>query len=542
MLKRLVPWTGLLGLMLAMPALARAAEEKADKPALILRIAALDNVRADFRYLAQILGQEEKAKQFDAMLKSKIGDKGLEGVDTKKPIGAYGSVGQMGIDSTLVVLVPIADEKAFLALLENLEIKADKGNDGVYTVNHDKVPTPVYFRFANNYVYVTARDKDALDKDKLLAPAVVLPAGEVGMVSLTVNIDRIPDNLKDLALGRIDLSLANVKDKEAPNDTEARKKFRLAAIDELGTQIKSVFNNGGETTVRLDVDRATADVTLSLRLAGKAGSPLATTIKDLGQVKSITASLIGTDSAMNGVLNVSLPAKLRSLLVPVIEEVEKEAVAKEADKSKREAVAALFEALRPTLKSAELDITGDLRGPYDSGLYTAVAGIKVKDGLAIDKTFRRIVADLPAEERKGVMLDAEKVGSLGIHRVQPDKNDENSKKFFGDNPVYFAFRDDALLVVLGEKGLSALKDALATEPKASKVMELQMSMSRLAPLMVKDNKSAPAIAKKVFAKDKDGDKVRLRLEGGPMLKLRLSMKAQLMAFVHELHQAKKDEQ
>ena len=46
----------------------------------------------------------------------------------------------MGIDSQLVVLMPIADQKAFLGLLENLDIKPDKGDDGVYTVNHDKVP------------------------------------------------------------------------------------------------------------------------------------------------------------------------------------------------------------------------------------------------------------------------------------------------------------------------------------------------------------------------------------------------------------------
>jgi hypothetical protein len=538
----LVSWTALLGLMLALPALARAAEEKADKPAIILRLAALDNVRADFRYLAKVVGQEEKAKQLDEMLKARIGDKGLEGIDPKKPIGAYGSVGRMGIDSTLVVLVPVADQKAFLGLLESFDIKPEKGKDEVYTVNHEKVPAPIYFRFANNYAYITVRDKDALDKDKLLAPAAVLPADGVGMMSLTVNVDQIPDNIKELALGRLDLELANAKDKEAPNETEAQKKFRLAFIDEVGADIKSVFNNGGETTLRLDVDRTTTDLALSLSMAGKAGSPLATTIKDLGQTKSATASLVHVDSAMNGALRLSLPPKLRKLLVPVIEEGEKKAIAKEADKSKREAVAALLEALRPTLQNAELDVAADLRGPNESGLYTAVAGIKVKDGAAIDKTFRRIVGDLPADQRKGVVFDVEKVGSVGIHRVQPEKNDENSKQLFGENPVYFAVREDAMLIGLGEKGLGALKEALAVEPKASKVMEIQMSMSKLAPLMVKDNKSAPSIAKKVFAKEPDGDKIRISLEGGSMLKLRLSMKAQLLAFFNELQQAKKGDQ
>ena len=51
-------------------------------------------MRADFLYLAKVAGQEEKAKQFDGMIQSKIGDKGLEGIDPKKPIGAYGWVGK----------------------------------------------------------------------------------------------------------------------------------------------------------------------------------------------------------------------------------------------------------------------------------------------------------------------------------------------------------------------------------------------------------------------------------------------------------------
>ena len=65
-------------------------------------------------------------------------------------------------------------------------------------------------------------------------------------------------------------------------------------------------------------------------------------------------------------------------------------------------------------------------------------------------------------------------------------------------------------------------------------------MSRLAPLMVKDNKSAPAIAKEVFATDKDGDKIHITIEGGKALQMRLGMKARLAAFFAKLDKAKKN--
>jgi hypothetical protein len=542
MYRRWISRAALLALMLVMPTLARAEEKKAaksTKPGVVLRLASLDDLLAQGQFLAEAAGQGEKAKQAAAMLKNMAGEKGLEGIDTKKPMGAYGWIGPMGLDSQLILLVPIADEKAFLDLLDRLSVKAEKGDDGVYTASHEKVQVPIFFRFANQYVYVTAQDKDPIAKDKLLAPAAVLPADQVGTMSLTVDIDQIPDNLKNLALGNIDLRLANLKDKEVPNATEAQKKFHAAAIDDLGARIKSLLKDGGETTVRLDVDRKKADLSLSLQVAGKDGTPLAATIKDLGQVNSVAAALIGSNSVTNGMLNVSLPANLRKLVPTLIAEGEKQ-LAKEKDPLKRDVLTSLFKSFAPTLKSAELDVAVDLRGPGEGGLYTGIFGIKVKDGAGIDKTLRKIVGDLPEEARKFVAFDADKVGQTGIHKVTPERLDDNFMKLFGDNPIYFAVRDDAVLVALGDKGLSALKEALAATAKAGKVMEVRLALSQLAPLLAKDNKSAPAIAKEVFAKDKNSDKIHVSVEGGKALKVRLAMKAKLVEFFAKLEEAKKN--
>jgi hypothetical protein len=526
----------LVGLVLALPALARAADapQKTDRPAVVVRIAALDDLRADLQYLAELVGQGEKTKQLDGIIQSR-----LEGIDAKKPLGAYGWVGRMGIDSQVVVLIPVADQKAFLGVLEGFNITPDKGADGVYTVNLDQLPAPAYFRFANGYAYITVRDKELLDKGKLLAPEKVLPAGQVGTLSLAVNIDQIPDNLKELALGNLDNHLANEKDKDVPNETEAEKKLRLAAIDHLGAALKSVLTNGGETALRLELNRKTGDLSLSLSMAGKAGSPLAATIKDLGRAKSITASLIGPDSALNSTLNLSVPQKMRAMLGPVIEQQEKKALEKETDKSKREALGSLLKAIDPTLKSGELDVSADLRGPFESGLYTLVAGIKVQDGAGIDKALRQIVGQLPPKQRKIVTFDVEKVGPIAIHSVAQDKNDKKVQQMFGENPLYVAVRDNELIVALGEKGLSTLKEALATAPKAAPLLQMQMSALRMAPLLVQDNKEAPEIARKVFNADKGDDKLHLTMEGGELLKLRLGMKGQVVTFFEKLGRAKK---
>ncbi len=412
----------LLAVMLALPALARAADEqapKSDKPAVILRFASLDHLRSDFRYLADVVGQAEKAKQLDELIKSKLGDKGLEGIDTKKPIGLYGWIGSFGIDSKAVLLLPIADQKAFLDLLSNtLDAKPEKGDDGVYTMNVDKVPAPIYFRFTDDYAYLTVRDKEVLDKDKLLAPSVVLPTGQIGTVALMLNIDKIPDDLKEKGLGVIENQLAGVKDKEMAGHTEAQKKFRDAAIDEIGARLKSLLNHGGETTLRLDLDRKLGDLTLTVSVAGKSGSPLASSIQDLGRVKSLTTSLLLPDSALKGELNVSLPENLRKLLGPALQDAQKQALTKAKDDSEREVLNTLLEAVMPTLKAAELDAAIDLQGPGEKGVYTLVGGVKIKDGANMEKSFRKTAARYP----KLIKLDAEKGDGAAIHRIDPDKN------------------------------------------------------------------------------------------------------------------------
>src|SRR5579875_2651377 len=78
---------------------------KRDKPAVVVRLAALDQLRSDLRYLGEAIGQTEKAKQLDGLIRSKLGEKGLAGIDTKKPIGLYGWVGSFGIDSKVVLLL-----------------------------------------------------------------------------------------------------------------------------------------------------------------------------------------------------------------------------------------------------------------------------------------------------------------------------------------------------------------------------------------------------------------------------------------------------
>ncbi len=529
----------LLSLTAMLPTLARAAEEKTpknDKPAVMLRFASLDHLRGDFRYLAEVIGEGEKAKQLDEIIKSKLGEKGLEGIDAKKPIGAYGWIGSAGIDSKVVLMVPIADEKAFLDLLSNtLDVKPEKGKGNVYAMEVEMVHATVYFRFANGYAYVTARDKDVLDKDKLLAPDKVLPAGQIGAVSVLVNIDQIPDNLKELALGTIENQVASLKDHEMPGHTEAQKKLRDAVVDELSGQIKSLFNDGGETALRLDLDRKAGDVVLTASVAGKSGSPLASSIRELGQVKSATASLLHPNAAFKSELNVRLPEKLRSLVGPALKDAEKQALAKAKNEDERALLKTLLDGIMPTLKAAELDTALDLQGPNEKGVYTIVGGIKIKDPGELEKSFRKTAGQFP----KQIQLDAEKANGIAIHRINPDEYlKPDARRTLGDNPLYIALHGDVLLLSGGEKGLGALKEALAATPTTGRVWGLQIALPRVAP-MFEDPVQAEIARKAVFGDNKESGRVRLSVEGGKALTLRFVLDAKVIDYLNRVSKAKK---
>jgi hypothetical protein len=191
-------------------------------------------------------------------------------------------------------------------------------------------------------------------------------------------------------------------------------------------------------------------------------------------------------------------------------------LSKATDENQREILKTLLDGVMPTLKAAELDTALDIRGPNDKGAYTLVGGIKIQDGVNLERSFLKAAARFPQQ----VTLDVEKADQIHIHRINPEKNAKTlARQQLGDNPAYIAFRENVLFLGAGENGLSALKEALAIAPRTGKVMELQIALARAVRLF--DDKKQVEIARDVFGDSKDGDQLRISVEGGDALTLRL---------------------
>src|SRR5262245_43643335 len=164
----------LLAVAASLAALAAPAAAQ-EPPTVLVRVAPLDEITETAGYVAALADQEEAAKQFLGLMKALTGPKGLEGIDTKKPWGAYGDISAAALDSPVVILLPIADEETFLgALKSRFGLEPKKGGDGVYKQEIPGAPVTAYFRFANGYVYATAQNAANIDPKAPRKPGDVL--------------------------------------------------------------------------------------------------------------------------------------------------------------------------------------------------------------------------------------------------------------------------------------------------------------------------------------------------------------------------------
>jgi hypothetical protein len=444
--------------------------------------------------------------------------------------------------SRVVLLLPIADEATFLAFLENIDFKPEKDATGLYTLTVPVIPFPLEFRFANGYLYGSVKfsEKAGLPaKDKLPAPSTVL-AGGGGLLSVTANIDKIPKEIRDVGVSGSSLHLGNLKDEAPPGETEAHKAFREAVLDEAAVQVKSVLTDGTTVMLKLDVDRQNHDLSLSFSFAGKDGSPLAKELLSLGKAKSLGAALIGGDSALSGFLHSSLPQNIRKALGPLVDEGVKKGLDK-LDAGARELLTPLADTLKPSAKEGKLDLSLSFRGPATNGKFNMLGSIHVKDGAAIEKALRKVLEKLPGEAKNPIKLDVDKADSVNIHRMDLDPNQitDRAKEFFGETALFFAVRNDAVIVAAGEKALDVIKEAVTAKPKTGHLAEVEVSLNRLAKVMAAQNKAAPEAAKKAF-KEEGSDKVRLSISSGSKIEVKLNVKSAVITFAALLDKAKKE--
>jgi hypothetical protein len=526
--RTLPPWSlfALAALLcpLVLPLPAGAADFKTSAPAVIVRVHSLNGLLGDIKHLAGEFGHGELLKPLEGFLEAP-GGKGPDGIDRGKPFGFY--VTGAGGDSTLVALAPVADEKAFLEWLNHLGVKTEKGKGGLYTGELPGAPFGLSFRFSDGYVCATLGDEDALNKDVLLSPAQVFPSGQARLVAAEVRLDQMSDHLKRLLV-------LQFRQAFRLGETEGQQDSRKQMLEDAGALLETVLRDGRQLQVSLDFERRGGDLVAELSLDGKPKSTLAEALAALGRSRSLFGGVSAEGAALHALVNLTLPENARKALAVVIDE--------HTDQVPPWA-AGVLKALAPSLKSGELDAVVSLQPPApDTGKpHTLLAGVKLKDGPAVDRAVRDLVKELPSADRDRVRLDAEKVNEIPVHRVEVQKElGAAGKKAFGDGPANVAIRGDAAFLTLGANSLPALKEAMTVAPQAGPQVFFEVHLARLAPAIALDRGDEKGVVAKAAAEAFPGgarDRLRFSLEGGPALKVRFDINAAVLKFVGLLEKA-----
>ncbi len=527
---------GPLALILAVAAVQPA---RAEKPVAVVSVKSFDALLGDFKYLMTLAGQGDMANQVDGIINAATGGQGLAGFDTKRPFGAMLPMPKdFHGEPPALVFLPVTKQEEFLTFLGQINFPAEKADGGLFKVNTPAIP--VYLRFAHRHVFVS--NKEDVLKGELPDPATVLTgAHKDSLLAASINLGVVPRELKQMVIQHMDQELKREAGRGAGRPGFERE-AQEAGMKLAREYVVRLIEDSEEVALSANVDQKQHRLVADLALKAKPGSPLAQGFQSFGAGRSMFSGL-AQDAAANLLVRVAVPEELRKMQKKIYDLAINEALQKEPDAKKKALAERVLKTLEPTLLSGVVDYGAALRGPLADKKYVIIGAIQVKEGKKIEQLLRDLLKEIPPRERERVKITELSHGGANIHVVTfPGAPvDAKAKEIIGEPRVHVAFRDDALFVSVGEHGLEVIKQAIDQAGKTSSAatatapMQLEASVARLMTLVPENREKIAAAVQKVFSgADKDKDRIRLSVQGGDALRLRLELSTVLVKLAAEL--------
>jgi len=505
-----------------------------DAPAFSAQVRSIDDLLPTIKTAARNVLPPFLYAEFEREALSKLDPNMLPGVDVKRPWAAYGRFG-LGLlenrfdDSSLIVLVPISDEKKFLDFLNGLDLKLDKTGE-LYTFPIPDAPVSGSLRFYKEYAYIGV-DPDKLDTRKLLHPADVIDSNEKAAGVVRLRIDHVPEKLRTTILGAFKQGIDRELGRGVPKNAEP---FIVDFSRTAERWSRNLFLDGKEIVLRADLDPHIGSIKLETTFEAVNGTDVARFIKGIKPNTNAMADLVTADSAAHAVVSLPFFAEdirrlVGELLTHGSNEVGKEMRANEP----KEIVALkdeLFAVLKKTVDSGLADGVACLRGPDKKGQYTAVGGVTLKDAGKLEAAFKAALKVAPNKEAQDrLKVDAFQIGNTNVHEIKTGELlPEEAIKIFGKSSVYFAVTPDACYITFGADGKQAISDLLSKKrtPKPMPMAAFDVSGKRLMAMVKTSGEPLEGTFGELYARFAEIDRIRLlglEVQGGDKLTLRAEM-------------------
>jgi len=514
-----------------------AVAQRPAEPTLEIRLRSVNDLLDKAEHIGKLLDKDEPIKQVRGLVQQlSEGGKGLEGIDTKKPFGAYALLAADVQSSPVVVMIPIADKDRFLqALKDRLSIEPEKADGGTLKANVPLI-NEVFMRFSNDYLYVGRSAADLAEKS-LIAPKDYFAKDDGSVLSVSARFDRMPADVKTFVLGQFEHQVQEGLKKNEAGKNEAQKKLEALIADAVVGSSKMLSDDGKELSLKAFVDAKTDELSIELNLVAKDGTPLAKTFAGLTGRNSLPAGIVAAKNASAQVFaKAGLPDELKKKFAPVIDGLAKDAIENSGD---RGATTRILDPLVATAKAGNLDFAASLV-PTAKGHHNLIAAVGVVDAKDLEKVLKDFAPIIPGDA-VDLSFDVEKIGDFNLHKIEVKIADENFEKMFGTKMVWLAVSADCIAISIEQDG-ALIKAGLKAKPAPAPVMSLDVALAKIVPLVEKDLKpdETKALIKDAFGSENPNgqDVVGIRIEGGKQLTVKLKAKGKAIRLATMLDEFK----
>lgn len=516
-----------------------AAAQQPAEPTLEVRLRSVNDLLDKAEYIGGLVDKDDPVKQLRGLVTQLSADgKGLEGIDPKKPFGAYAVLVAEDVKaSPVVVMVPVADQERLLAALKDrLQIVPEKAEGGTLRANVPLI-NEVYLRFADGYLYVSQAAKN-LDAKSLLTPKAYFARDDGAVASVTARFDRVPAELKTFVIGQFEHQVQEGLKKNEAGKSAPQKKLEALIADTVVGSSKMIVEEGKELSLKVFADAKTDELSAEVVLTAKDGTALAKNIAGLSGRTSVPAGIVAAKTpAVQGGAKLELTADQKKRLGPIVDDLLAEAIQNAGD---REAARKVLEPLAAIAKAGKLDAAFTLVGPDDKGRHALLAAAVVTDGKELEKVAKEFAPALRADAVE-VTFDVEKVGAFALHKVVVNGADADFERIFGTKTVWLAVSDDCIALSIEPDG-ALLRAGLKAKPAPVPVFALEAALAKTVPLFEKNLKpdEVKALLKDAFGDTSPAgkDTLGVTVEGGKQLTARFKMKGKAFRLASMLDQFK----
>jgi hypothetical protein len=414
-------------LTLAAPVLA-----EPPKPAVVIQAQPVSRLLAESREVVRQVGGPAEGgrlvKQFDEGLREVLGEQGFEGLDIDRPLAGYVVLRETIEDTGLVLVVPVAGEKEFVAFLKRVEVKATPAGDkkGLYTLEFpdpDLFPKPSQMRITDDgWAYLGLNGESVADAKNLVPIRELLAPADQSMVSARLFPGRVPEKLVTHWLNELDTAAKGLKGMLGgalePEDAKT-----LDALVEHGPKFVRRYAEAGlkeaaEVGLRLNWDPKTGDAAIELTVMPKPGTGLARDIAAQTPTTNRFAGLLSKDVAAGGVMRFPVVKELQEITIAQMEGTQKQFKEIGLPEAFQPLVEEYVKGAIRTTKKGVFDYGLAVTGPNKDGKFTVIGGLSFDDTSGLDAALRK--AAKSPEFGKFLELDAAKLEGATVHKVKLD--------------------------------------------------------------------------------------------------------------------------